>query len=66
MRTFTMVLKPKEREVLRQLADEKGMTQAAIIIQALRLYQVIEKRLKEGDRIFVESDKAGRAEILTL
>lgn len=56
-KTFTMELSDREKAVLEDLAKEKAMTQAQLMRQALRLYQVIDERLKRGAKIFVDDGK---------
>jgi predicted transcriptional regulator len=53
-RTMTLNLSGREMEVLDRLADRKGISKTALVRQALRLYQSIEERIEQGDKLFVE------------
>jgi hypothetical protein len=55
-RTMTLNLTDAEMIVLDQLADEKDMSKTAVLRQALRLYQLIEVRLRSGEKLFFEDD----------
>lgn len=66
-RTMTLNLKQEEMEFLELLCAKKDLSKTALIRQALRLYQVIEMRLDEGDKLFIE-DKGTKekAEVMLL
>lgn len=53
-KTMTLNLSGREMAILDQIADRKGISKTAIVRQALRLYQSIEERLENGDKLFVE------------
>ena len=54
-------------EVLEELAAKKGMTKTAVLKQALRLYQMVDLRLSEGAKLFVEDEKLNKkAELMVL
>lgn len=53
-KTMTLNLTDAEMAVLEQLSAEKDMSKTAILRQALRLYQVINERLRTGDKLFFE------------
>ena len=63
---MTLNLTEKEMIVLEQLAIQKGMTKSAILRQALRTYQLVDKRLSEGSKIYFENDKKLRSELIFL
>jgi hypothetical protein len=41
--------------VLERLAERRGLTKSALLRQALRLYESIERRLDKGERLFLEN-----------
>lgn len=53
-KTMTLNLTDAEMAVLEQLSAEKDMTKTAVLRQALRLYQVIDERLRTGEKLFFE------------
>lgn len=53
-KTMTLNLTDAEMAVLEQLSAEKDMSKTAVLRQALRLYQVINERLRTGDKLFFE------------
>ncbi len=59
MRTMTLNLTGEEMEVLENMALSKGMTKTAIMRQALRLYQLVDKRLSEGWHLRFDNDEIG-------
>lgn len=66
-RTMTLNLTPPEMEVLDELARRKDLSKTAVIRQALRLYQMIDTRIAQGERLFLEDDKLQKkAEVMML
>lgn len=57
-KTMTLNLTEAEMAVLEELCVEKDMSKTAVLRQALRLYQLISARLREGDKLFFEDEKA--------
>lgn len=57
-KTMTLNLTEAEMAVLEELCVEKDMSKTAVLRQALRLYQLINARLREGDKLFFEDEKA--------
>lgn len=53
-KTMTLNLTDAEMAVLEQLSTEKDMTKTAVLRQALRLYQIINERLRTGEKLFFE------------
>jgi predicted transcriptional regulator len=53
-KTMTLNLTDAEMEVLEQIAAEREMSKTAVLRQALRLYQVIDARLRGGEKLFFE------------
>ncbi|MBL8081319.1 MAG: ribbon-helix-helix protein, CopG family [Candidatus Obscuribacter sp.] len=66
-KTMTLNLTDQEMEVLEELAQKKDISKTAIIRQALRLYQLIELRASEGEKLYFEdSQKKGKSELVIL
>jgi predicted transcriptional regulator len=55
---ITLKLSQREMKVLEELAEKKELTKVAVIRQALRLYQLLDARLAQGEKVLVE-DAAG-------
>lgn len=60
MATMTLNLSDVETAVVDQLATEHDMSKTAVMRQALRLYQVVNHRLAQGERMSFSGDE-GRA-----
>ncbi|MFD1122440.1 transcriptional regulator [Methylophilus flavus] len=56
-KTMTLNLTEVEMNVLEELCVEKDLSKTAVIRQAIRLYQLVNVRLKDGDKLFFEDDK---------
>lgn len=66
-RTMTLNLTEKEMQVLDELCARKGLNKTALMRQALRLYQTVDQRLEQGERlIFENDDKNEKAELVVL
>lgn len=57
-RTMTLNLTEPEMAVLEALCVEKDMSKTAVLRQALRLYQLVNVRLKVGEKLFFENELA--------
>lgn len=55
-KTMTLNLTDAEMVVLEQLCADRDMSKTAILRQALRLYQVIDARLRAGEKVFFGDD----------
>lgn len=53
-RTMTLNLNAQEMAVVDRLSERKGLSKTALVRQALRLYQSIEERLDNGEKLFFE------------
>jgi predicted transcriptional regulator len=51
MSTLTLNLPQREADVLEELAAEQAMSKTAVMRQALRLYQMVHVRAKEGEQL---------------
>ena len=66
-RTMTLNLTEKEMQVLDELCARKGLNKTGLLRQALRLYQAVDQRLEQGERLIFESDdKSEKAELVVL
>lgn len=66
-RAMTVMLTDAEMTALERLSNAKDMSKAAIVRQALRLYQALDQRLSRGEKFYVEDDeKKERAELVVL
>lgn len=57
-RTMTLNLTEPEMAVLEALCVEKDLSKTAVLRQALRLYQLVNARLKQGEKLFFEDEVA--------
>lgn len=53
-RTMSISLPEREMGALEDLSKRKGMSKAALIRQAIRLYQSIDLRLEAGEKLILE------------
>jgi predicted transcriptional regulator len=66
-KTMTLNLTDQEMEVLEELAQKKDISKTAVIRQALRLYQLIDVRIAEGEKLYFEdSTKKDKSELMLL
>ncbi len=65
-KTMTLNLSSREMEAIEALAERKGMNKTAVVRQALRLYQTIDIRLENGEKIFFEDAKKDKSELVLL
>ncbi len=56
-KTMTLNLTEAEMEALEVMCVEKDMSKTALMRQALRLYQLVNARLKAGEKLFLENEK---------
>lgn len=55
-RTMTLNLMPVEMEALDEIARKKDLSKTAVIRQALRLYQLVDSRIAQGEKLFFEDE----------
>lgn len=65
-RTMTLNLTEKEMQVLDELCARKGLNKTALLRQALRLYQAVDQRLEQGERLIFESDDKSEKAVLVV
>lgn len=54
--TMTLNLTPQEMNVLSEMAVKKGLSKTAMIRQCLRLYQLVDVRLSNGETMSFSGD----------
>ena len=57
-KTMTLNLTEPEMAALEELCTDKDMSKTAVLRQALRLYQLVNSRLKTGEKLFFEDEVA--------
>ena len=66
-KTMTLNLTEREMAALDALCAKKGLNKTALLRQALRLYQTVDQRLEQGEKLVFESrDKGEKAELVVL
>ncbi len=65
-RTMTLNLTDSEMAVLEELAESKDLTKTAVIRQAIRLFQLVEHRIANGEKLFFENKKKKTSELMVL
>lgn len=65
-KTMTLNLSLAEMDAVAELAEKKELSKTSVIRQALRLYQLIEARLADGEKLFFEDNEAKKAELMML
>ena len=56
-KTMTLNLTLREMAVVEDMAKRHGMSKTAVLRQALRLYQLVEERIKAGETMSFSGDK---------
>ena len=66
-RTMTLNLTAAEMTALEDLATKKDLNKTVVIRQALRLYQMVDQRLREGKKVFIEDEMTkAKSELMLL
>jgi len=66
-RTMTLNLTDAEMDALEKLSALKDLSKTAVIRQALRLYQMIDKRSRDGQKLYFEHESTReKAELMLL
>ena len=55
-RTMTLNLTDAEMSALEQLSERKDLSKTAVLRQALRLYQLVDIRVSQGEKLFFEDE----------
>lgn len=54
-RTMTINLNDNEMSILEDICEKKGLSKTALVRQALRLYQSIDTRIEDGEKLYLEN-----------
>jgi len=66
-RTMTFNMTVAEMKALEKLAAKKEMTKTALLRHALRLFVIVDERVSQGHKLFLEDEKANKkAELMLL
>ncbi len=66
-RSMVLNLTESEMAVIERLATEKGVTKTGLVRQAIRLYDSVETRLRDGHKLYIEDSRGkDKAELLIL
>jgi hypothetical protein len=65
-RRMTLNLTDQEMRLLEELSVRKYVSKTALLLQALRLYQLVEARLSRGEKLFFEDEKKKKAELMVV
>ena len=65
-KTMTLNLTEKEMLVIEKLAQEKDLSKTALIRQAIRMYQIIDARIANGEKLFVEDNEKQKTELMVM
>ena len=66
-RTMTLNLTDAEMTALEDLATKKDLNKTVVIRQALLLYQMVDQRLREGKKVFIEDEMTkAKSELMLL
>ncbi len=53
---MTLNLTNAEMSALEELAAKKDLNKTVVIRQALRLYQMVDQRIRDGKKVFIEDE----------
>lgn len=53
---MTLNLTDAEMNALEELAAKKDLNKTIVIRQALRLYQMVDQRIRDGKKVFIEDE----------
>lgn len=66
-RTMTLNLTDAEMSALESLAEKRDLNKTVVIRQALRLYQMVDARMREGKKVLIEDEeKKEKSELMLL
>jgi hypothetical protein len=66
-KTMTLNITDEEMKVLEDLARRKDLSKTGVIRQALRLYQMVDLRLRDGEKlVFEDEQKNKKSEVVVL
>lgn len=65
-KTMTLNLTEDEMAVVEELARKKDLSKTGLMRQALRLYQLLDARLLDGDKILLEDKEKKISELVII
>ena len=66
-KTMTLNLTEAEMSALEALSVKKDLSKTAVLRQALRLYQLVDSRMAQGETLcFEDKDKKNKSELMVL
>jgi hypothetical protein len=66
-KTMTLNLTEAEMTALESLSTAKDLSKTAVLRQALRLYQLVDSRLSQGETLYFEDkEKKNKSELMVL
>jgi hypothetical protein len=65
-RQMTLSLTDNEMRLLEELAERKELTKTGIIRMALKLFQLVDERIAEGEKLFFETGDKQKTELALL
>jgi hypothetical protein len=65
-RQMTLNLTDAEMRLLEELAARKELTKTAVIRMALKLFQLVDERVAQGGKVFIESEDKLKTELALL
>ena len=66
-KTMTLNITDEEMNVLEDLARRKDLSKTGVLRQALRLYQMVDLRLRDGEKLVFEDEKNNKkSEVVVL
>lgn len=65
-RQMTLNLTDAEMRLLEDLAAKKDLTKTAVIRLALKLFQLVDERIAEGGKLFIEAEGKRKTELALL
>ena len=63
---MTLNLTDAEMKALEDLCRLKDLSKTAVIRQALRLYQIVDNRGRDGHKLFFEDEEKEKSELMLL
>ena len=65
-RQMTLNLSDAEMKRLEDLAEQRQLTKTAVIRMALKLFQLVDERMAEGGKLFIEAEGKQKTELALL
>lgn len=65
-RQMTLTLSDSEMKLLEQLAERKELTKTGVIRMAIKLFQMVDERTGDGEKLFFETADKQKTELALL